>query len=54
MRARDLSVTTGVFIPSINDAITGVAWVRIGQVTLRGEGDTVGIGVTAILPHPHS
>ncbi|WP_312370145.1 P1 family peptidase [Stenotrophomonas sp.] len=51
VRARDLGVAPGIFAPGSNNAITDVAGVRVGQVSLR-EGDTVRTGVTAILPHP--
>lgn len=50
VRARDLGVTPGIFAPGANNAITDVAGVRVGQVTLI-EGDRVRTGVTAILPH---
>ncbi len=49
-RARDLGVAPGVFAPGALNAITDVAGVRVGQVTLI-EGDRVRTGVTAILPH---
>ncbi|KRG65317.1 D-aminopeptidase [Stenotrophomonas humi] len=49
-RARDLGVAPGIFAPGKYNAITDVAGVRVGQVTLV-EGDTVRTGVTAILPH---
>ncbi len=49
-RARDLGVAPGVFAPGANNAITDVAGVRVGQVTLR-EGDNIRTGVTAILAH---
>ncbi|MCH6484967.1 P1 family peptidase [Pseudoxanthomonas sp. LH2527] len=49
-RARDLGVAPGIFAPGTHNAITDVAGVRVGQVTLK-EGDTVRTGVTAILPH---
>lgn len=49
-RARDLGVAPGVFPPGANNAITDVAGVRVGQVTLK-EGDNVRTGVTAILAH---
>ena len=49
-RARDLGVAPGIFAPGINNAITDVAGVRVGQVTLK-EGGHVRTGVTAILPH---
>lgn len=50
VRARDLGVAPGIFTPGTYNAITDVAGVRVGQVTLS-EGDTVRTGVTAILPH---
>ncbi|HQZ18191.1 MAG TPA: P1 family peptidase, partial [Vicinamibacteria bacterium] len=49
-RARDLGITPGVLEPGPLNAITDVAGVRVGQVTLI-EGDRVRTGVTAILPH---
>ncbi len=50
-RARDLGVAPGVFAPGPNNAITDVAGVRVGHVTID-RGDRVRTGVTAILPHP--
>lgn len=49
-RARDLGLAPGVFAPGPLNAITDVAGVAVGQVTLV-EGDGVRSGVTAILPH---
>jgi D-aminopeptidase len=49
-RARDLGIAPGVFPTGPLNAITDVAGVRVGQVTLI-EGDNVRTGVTAILPH---
>lgn len=49
-RARELGVAPGVFAPGRHNAITDVAGVKVGQVTLR-EGDNLRTGVTAILPH---
>ena len=49
-RARDLGITPGILNPGPLNAITDVAGVRVGQVTLI-EGDRVRTGVTAILPH---
>jgi D-aminopeptidase len=49
-RARDLGVEPGVFPPGPLNAITDVAGVRVGHVTLV-EGASVRTGVTAILPH---
>jgi D-aminopeptidase len=40
----------GVFPPGVHNAITDVAGVRVGQVTVW-EGEGVRTGVTAILPH---
>jgi D-aminopeptidase len=50
VRARDLGVAPGIFAPGANNAITDVAGVRVGQVTLIG-GERIRTGVTAILPH---
>ncbi|HLH16583.1 MAG TPA: P1 family peptidase [Bryobacteraceae bacterium] len=48
-RARDLGLAPGVFPPGALNAITDVAGVRVGHVTLV-EGDSVRTGVTAIVP----
>jgi len=50
-RARQLGIAPGVFTPGPLNAITDVAGVRVGQVTLV-EGETVRTGVTVVLPHP--
>jgi len=50
-RMRDFGLRTGVLEPGPLNAITDVAGVRVGQVTLI-EGGDVRTGVTAILPHP--
>src|SRR5580700_5415135 len=50
-RARDLGLAPGVFPPGALNAITDVAGVLVGHVTLT-EGDTIRTGVTAILPGP--
>ena len=50
VRARDLGLAPGVFQPGPLNAITDVAGVRVGQVTVV-EGDSVRTGVTAIFPH---
>lgn len=50
VRAREVGVAPGIFAPGVHNAITDVAGVRVGQVTLV-EGDSVRTGVTAILPH---
>ncbi len=49
-RARDAGIAPGVFAPGPLNAITDVAGVRVGHVTLI-EGDDVRTGATAILPH---
>lgn len=49
-RARDVGLQIGVLPPGPLDAITDVAGVRVGQVTLA-RGDSINTGVTAILPH---
>jgi len=48
-RARDLGLAPGVFPPGPLDAITDVAGVKVGHVTLM-EGDRIRTGVTAIIP----
>jgi D-aminopeptidase len=49
-RARDLGIAPGVLPPGPRNALTDVAGVRVGHVTLS-EGDAIRTGVTAILPH---
>jgi D-aminopeptidase len=49
-RARDAGVIIGSLTPGPLNAITDVAGVRVGQVTITG-GDTLNTGVTAVLPH---
>jgi D-aminopeptidase len=49
-RARDIGLVPGVLKPGSLNAITDVADVRVGQVTLIS-GDHVRTGVTVILPH---
>lgn len=49
-RARDLGLKPGILPPGPLNAITDVAGVRVGHVTLI-EGDSVRTGVTAIVPH---
>ncbi len=49
-RARDLGITVGVLSPGPLNAITDVAGVLVGQVTVT-EGDRVNTGITAIRPH---
>jgi D-aminopeptidase len=50
-RARDLGIRPGVLEPGPLNAITDVAGVRVGQITVA-DGDRARTGVTAILPHP--
>ena len=50
-RAREIGLAPGVFPPGALDAITDVARVRVGHLTLV-EGDRIRTGVTAIVPHP--
>lgn len=49
-RLRDLGAVVGELPTGPLNAITDVAGVRVGQVTLR-EGERVRTGVTAVLPH---
>ncbi|MGH7475787.1 MAG: P1 family peptidase [Longimicrobiales bacterium] len=49
-RARDIGLVVGIFDPGPLNAITDVAGVRVGQVTVA-EGEAINTGVTAILPH---
>lgn len=49
-RLRDLGIEIGVFAPGPFNAITDVADVQVGHVSLVN-GDSVRTGVTAILPH---
>jgi D-aminopeptidase len=49
-RARDLGLAPGVFAPGSRNAITDVAGVRVGHVTLAS-GDAVRTGVTVVVPH---
>jgi D-aminopeptidase len=49
-RAREFGLVVGVLPPGPLNAITDVAGVRVGQVTLV-EGQDVRTGVTAVLPH---
>src|ERR1035438_1336767 len=49
-RAREIGLAPGVFPPGALNAITDVAGVRVGNVTLV-EGDNVRTGVTVIVPH---
>ncbi len=49
-RARDFGILPGVMNPGPLNAITDVAGVSVGHVTLW-QGDSIRTGVTAILPH---
>lgn len=49
-RARDLGIHPGIYPPGPLNAITDLAGVQVGQVTIV-RGDDVRTGVTAILPH---
>jgi D-aminopeptidase len=49
-RAREAGVTVGILQPGALNAITDVAGVKVGQVTLN-QGKHVHTGVTAVLPH---
>jgi L-aminopeptidase/D-esterase-like protein len=49
-RAREIGIAPGVLRAGPLNAITDVAGVRVGNVTLV-EGDDIRTGVTAILPH---
>ena len=50
LRARELGIAPGIFATGTNNAITDVAGVRVGQISVR-EGERIRTGVTAILPH---
>lgn len=49
-RAREAGIVIGILAPGPLNAITDVAGVRVGQVTII-EGSSIRTGVTAILPH---
>ncbi|HVH70297.1 MAG TPA: P1 family peptidase, partial [Candidatus Dormibacteraeota bacterium] len=49
-RARELGIQPGIYDPGPNNAITDVAGVEVGQVTLV-KGENIRTGVTAVLPH---
>src|SRR5512147_2909577 len=49
-RVRELGISPGILPPGKWNAITDVAGVKVGHVTLI-DGDDVRTGVTAILPH---
>ena len=48
-RARDLGIKIGIYEPGKHNAITDVAGVKVGHVTLK-IGDNVRTGVTAVIP----
>ena len=48
-RARDLGIKIGIYEPGKHNAITDVAGVKVGHVTLKN-GDNVRTGVTAVIP----
>lgn len=48
-RARDMGVSPGIFTPGALNAITDVAGVKVGQVTVQ-EGPRFNTGVTVIIP----
>ncbi len=49
-RLREFGIKTGIFSPGEWNAITDVAGIKVGHVTLI-EGESIRTGVTAILPH---
>ena len=49
-RAREIGIKPGILPPGPLNAITDVAGVRVGHVTLI-EGESVRTGVTAVVPH---
>jgi D-aminopeptidase len=49
-RAREAGISFGILSPGPLNAITDVAGVKVGQVTIL-EGSSIRTGVTAILPH---
>ena len=51
VRAREIGIAPGVLMPGPLNAITDVAGVRVGQVTLTDAEAAIRTGVTAILPH---
>jgi len=50
-RLREFGIKTGILQPGPLNAITDVAGIQVGQVTLI-EGQNIRTGATAILPHP--
>jgi D-aminopeptidase len=51
VRAREIGIAPGVLEPGEMNAITDVAGVLVGQVTLTDPAASIRTGVTAILPH---
>ena len=51
VRAREIGIAPGVLTPGPLNAITDVAGVRVGQVTLTDAEAAIRTGLTAILPH---
>jgi D-aminopeptidase len=49
-RTRDYGIKIGLLNTGVNNAITDVPGVRVGQVTII-KGDSINTGVTAIIPH---
>jgi D-aminopeptidase len=49
-RARDYGIRIGILNTGLNNAITDVQGVKVGQVTII-KGDSINTGVTAIIPH---
>ena len=49
-RARDIGLAPGVFAPGPSNAITDVAGVSVGHLTLN-QGDRTRTGVTVVVPH---
>lgn len=50
VRARELGFSPGILAPGRLNAVTDVAGVRVGHITLI-EGQSIRTGVTAVLPH---
>jgi len=51
LRAREIGIAPGVLPTGEHNAITDVAGVKVGHVTLIDEAASIRTGVTAILPH---
>jgi D-aminopeptidase len=49
-RLREFGIETGIFKPGALNAITDVAGVKVGHITLI-QGENIRTGVTAVLPH---